>query len=342
MCIDYWQLNKLTVKNKYPLLRIDNLFDQFRGALVFSKIDLYSGYHQFKVKDAVIHKTAFRTRYRHYEFLVMTFGLTNTLATFMDLMNQRRWIELLKYYDCTIEYYPSKTNVAADALSYKAMSKLRAMFARLSLFEDGSLLAKLQVKPTWIYLIREKQLEDDSLVVCFHQDESGITSDFGPNKNGVLCFQRRTDGQSERFIQILKDMLQCCVINFRDSWEDFLPLAEFAYNNNFQSRIHMAPYEALNGRKYRTLLCWTELGKRRVLGSELVSETKDKYQSDLSHVVPVEKIEVRLNLTLDEESVQILDRDVKILKRKSISLLKVMSRNHGTEESTWELEDSMR
>ena len=88
LCVDYRQLNKLTIKNKYPLSRIDNLMDQLHGVADFSKIDLRSGYHQIRVKFDDVQKTAFISRYGHYEYVVMPFGVTNAPALFMDYMNR--------------------------------------------------------------------------------------------------------------------------------------------------------------------------------------------------------------------------------------------------------------
>jgi hypothetical protein len=87
LCIDYHQLNKAMIKNQYPLPRIDDLFDQMKGVMVFLKIDLRSGYHQLWIKEEYVTKTAFKMRFGHYEFIVLLFGLTNAPGVFMSLMN---------------------------------------------------------------------------------------------------------------------------------------------------------------------------------------------------------------------------------------------------------------
>ncbi|KAA3474010.1 DNA/RNA polymerases superfamily protein [Gossypium australe] len=238
------------------------------------------------------------------------------------------------------------------------MTELKAMFARLSLFNDGGILAKLQVKPSWLNEINNKQLLDESLIsrilgimimeFCITEDcilRKALSSSYAMHSEGnkiyrdlrdvywwlglkrkatefeshcLMCQQVKakhqlpsgllqpvkiplwkwervtmdfvsglpltptkkdlvwTDGQLERVIQILDDMLRSCVIDFRGSWKEFLPLIGIASNNNFQSSIKMAPCGALYGRKSHTPLCRTELGERKVLGPELVAETEDK------------------------------------------------------------------
>ncbi|XP_040939547.1 uncharacterized protein [Gossypium hirsutum] len=194
-------------------------------------------------------------------------------------------------------------------------------------------------------------------------------------------------------------MLRSCVLDFKGSWDDYLLLAKFAYNNSYQSSIRMALYEALYGCRCRTPTCWTKLGERRILGLELIADTEDKvslwkkilrfgrkgklsprfigpyrilkcvgpvayqlelpseldrihevfhvsilrqYHSNPSHIVSVEEIEVRPDLTIEEEPVQILERDVKVLRKKQVPLVKVLWRNHGVEEATWEPEEAIR
>ncbi|GJV92076.1 putative reverse transcriptase domain-containing protein [Tanacetum coccineum] len=127
MCIDYRELNKLTVKNRYPLPRIDDLFDQLQGSSVYSNIDLRSGYHQLRVREQDIPKTAFRTRYGHYEFQVMPFSLTNAPAVFMDLMNRIPKVQFLGYVIDSqgIHVDPAKIESIKDWASPKTLTEKR-------------------------------------------------------------------------------------------------------------------------------------------------------------------------------------------------------------------------
>ncbi|GJW80468.1 putative reverse transcriptase domain-containing protein [Tanacetum coccineum] len=136
MCIDYHELNKLIVKNRYPLLRIDNLFDRLQGSSVYSKIDLKFGYHQLRVRDEDIPKTVFRTHYGHYEFQVMHFGLTNAPAIFMDLMNRvcKPYLDkfMIVFIDDILIYSKSKEEHAEHPKLILELLKKEELYAKFS------------------------------------------------------------------------------------------------------------------------------------------------------------------------------------------------------------------
>ena len=145
LCIDYRQLNRVTIRNQYPLPRIDELFDQLQGSRVYSKIDLRSGYHQLRVQESDVPKTAFKKRYGHYEFLVMSFGLTNAPAALMDLMN---WV-FQPYLDRFIIVFID------DILMYSGSSKehlehLRTVF---QILRERQLYAKFSKCQFWLDMV---------------------------------------------------------------------------------------------------------------------------------------------------------------------------------------------
>ncbi|GJY23675.1 putative reverse transcriptase domain-containing protein [Tanacetum coccineum] len=464
MRIDYCELNKLTVKNRYPLLRINDLFDQLQGSRVYSKIDLRSGYNQLRVREEDILKTTFRTRYGHYEFQVMPFGLTNAptnakfdwskkaKAAFQLLkqklcsalilalpedqkelnMRQRRWLELLSDYDCEIRYHLGKANVVVDALSQKERNKplrvralvltiglnlpvqilnaqvearkeenfgtedLCGIFKKLEQRADGTLclngrswipcrvkaeyqkpsgLLVQPVIPVWkwenitmdfvtklpkttfgqdtIWVIVDRLTkfahfllikETDSMkkltrqylkevvsrhgvsVSIIYDRDSKFTSHFWKSLNEALgtqldmsmAYHPQTDGQSERTIQTLEDMLRACVIDFGKGWDRHLPLVEFSYNNNYHTSIIVAPFESLYGRKCQSPNCWAEVGDAQLTGPEIVHQTTEK-------IIQIKK---RIQATQDRQK-SYVDRRLGTLAYR-LELPEQLSRVHST------------
>nr|GEV06472.1 hypothetical protein [Tanacetum cinerariifolium] len=201
-CIDYRELNKLTVKNQYPLPRINDLFDQLQGLKVYSKIDLRSGYHQLRVQEENILKTAFRTRYDHYEFQVMSFGLTNASAIFMDLINQvcKPYLDkfmivfiddILIYfknnkehqenhsdYDYEIRYHTRRTNMVADALSRK--ERIKPLQVRTLVMTIGL------NHPKRILNAQAKARKEENYGT---EDLCGMNKKIEPHAAGTLCLR---------------------------------------------------------------------------------------------------------------------------------------------------------
>nr|GFB14694.1 putative reverse transcriptase domain-containing protein [Tanacetum cinerariifolium] len=163
MCIYYRKLNKLTVKNRYPLSRIDALFDQLQGSRVYSKIDLRYGYHQLRVREEDILKTTFRIHYGHYEFQVMPFGLTNAPAVFMDLMNRvcKPYLDrfVIVFIDDILIYSKSRKEYEGHLKLILRLLKKEELYAKFSKYEFW-----LSKKGCQVYLeqVTSKKTEDKS------------------------------------------------------------------------------------------------------------------------------------------------------------------------------------
>ncbi|KAA3461275.1 DNA/RNA polymerases superfamily protein [Gossypium australe] len=347
MCIDYRRLNKVTIKNKYLFPRIDDLFNQLKGATVFSKIDLRLGYYQLRVKDSDIQKITFRTSFLGH--IVLASGIRvdpSKISAILDwkpprnVSEVRSFLELAGYYrrfikgflmiaipltrmlyvkdewsdKCQKSFDQLKTlltealvlvqpELGKEFVVYSDASKNglgcvlifrdrlcvpinpeliqlilnEAHNNRLS-FHPGSTKMYHDLKQHYWWFVRSDYTLDRLAelyifeIVRLHRVPLSIVSDM----DSSTAFHPQTDGQSEQIIQILEDMLRCCILEFNGTWEQYLPLIEFAYNNSFQSSIKMAPYEALYGRKCRTPLYWTELSESKLHGVDLIKDTEQK------------------------------------------------------------------
>ena len=134
-----------------------------------------------------------------------------------------------------------------------------------------------------LYVNEIVQLDEIPLSIVFGRDPrftsrfwKELQSALGTQLNFSTIFHPQIDGQSERLIQVLEDMLRGCVVDFLRSWDRYIPLMEFSYNNSYQTSIGMAPYEALHDMKCRTSVCWTDLNEHKLIGPDIVKETKEK------------------------------------------------------------------
>ncbi|GJQ99462.1 putative reverse transcriptase domain-containing protein [Tanacetum coccineum] len=177
MCIDYRELNQLTMKNRYPLPRIDDLFDQLQGSSVYSKIDLRSGYHQLRVCEKDIPKTAFRTYYGHYEFQVMPFGLTNAPAVFMDLINRMCKPYLDKFVIIFID------NILIYSKSKQEHEERLKLILEL-LKKEKLLNLPAQILNAQAKAIKEENIKEENL--C------SMNKEFEPRPDGTLCIEKRS------------------------------------------------------------------------------------------------------------------------------------------------------
>ncbi|GKA50850.1 putative reverse transcriptase domain-containing protein [Tanacetum coccineum] len=282
MCIDYQELNKLTVKNRYLLPRIDDLFDQLQGSSTYSKIDLRSSYHQLRVRDEDIPKTAFRTRYRHYEFQVMPFGLTNVPAVFMDLMNR----VCKPYLDKFVIIFVN------DILIYSRYKEEHADHLRiiLELLKKEKLYAKFSKCDFWISIVQFlRHVIDNRLTKSAHFIPTKATDSMETltrlyikeivSRHGVpiSIISDRDSHFTSRFWQSMQSALGTQLdMNFGKGRERHLPLIEFSYNNSYHASIKAAPFEVLYGRKCRSPVCWDEVGDVQLTGPKIIHETTEK------------------------------------------------------------------
>ncbi|GJY40531.1 putative reverse transcriptase domain-containing protein [Tanacetum coccineum] len=311
MCIDYQGLNKLTIKNRYPLLRIDDLFDQLQGSRYFSKIDLHFGYHQLRVHEAGIPKTAFWTRYGHLEFTVMPFGLTNALAVFMDLMN---WV-------CK-PYLDKFVIVFTDDILIYSKSK-----------EDHEIYLKIVLE-----LLKKEELFDNKIKVVKNSKAPKSPSEIW----SFLGFADVAESIGNAALYGRKCRLLVLWAEIRESRLIGPEIVQNTIDKGVQIKEMLKAardrQKSYADNRHNKLLEFSVLS---IYDTFHVSNLK-KCLANANLHVPLEEIKIDKTLRFVEEPVEIMEREVKRLKLSRILIVKVRWNSKRGPKFTWEREDHMR
>ncbi|XP_016165014.1 uncharacterized protein LOC107607597 [Arachis ipaensis] len=332
-------LNKVTVKSKYPLPRIDDLMDQLQGAGVFSKINLRSGYHQIRVKEDDIPKTAFRMRFGDYEFTVMSFGLTNAPAVFMDYMNRERKL-YAKLSKCEFWKEEVKFLIAVDPLKVETVMEWeRTMtvmevrsFLGLAGYYRRFIEGFFRIALPMTKLTRKKV----PFVWMSECEESFQTLKQKLTSAPVLILPE----PHEQFEVYCDASLKGLGYVLMQHWN------VMAYaSRQLRPREANVVADALS-RKSLTI-AWMRIKEEELVDKFVdlkldIGEVARKAYLNQLQISNPESVELRENLTFRVTSVRIDDTSVKKLRGKEVQLVKVAWKRAGVEENTWELEAKMR
>nr|GEX71477.1 putative reverse transcriptase domain-containing protein [Tanacetum cinerariifolium] len=338
MCIDYQELNKMTVKNRYPLPRIDDSFDQLQGSSVYSKIDLRSSYHQLRVREEDISKTAFRTRCGHYEFQVMPFGLTNAPVMFMDLMNRvcKPYLDnfVIVFIDDILIYSKCKQEHEEHLKLILELLKKEQLYAKFSKCEfwipkvqffgyvidsqgihsDPAKIESIKdwASPKTATKIRQFLGSEDFVVYCDASikglDEVLMQREKVEAEDAQLTGPELIHETIEKIVQI-KQRIQAAR-DCQKSYADvrYKPL-EFQVGDRV--RLKVSPWKGV-----------VRFGKQGKLNPRYIGPFK-KCLSDEPLAISLDEVHIDDKLRFVEEPVEVMDRKVKRLKKRHIPIIKV-------------------
>nr|GEY78622.1 putative reverse transcriptase domain-containing protein [Tanacetum cinerariifolium] len=308
LCKDYRELNKLTVKNQYPLMRIDDLFDQLQGSNVYSKINLQSGYHQLLIKEEDIPITTFRTWYGHFKFHVMSFRLTNVPAVFTDFRNLvcKPYLDkfVIVFIDDIMVYSKDEEEHENYFKIILELHKKEILYTKTRCFEnhvwlplfDGlrdlvmheSHKSKYSIHPE-----SDKMYQDLKTLYWWLNMKADIATYVS---KCLTCAKVIAKHQKpSRLLQQPKILVwnwERITMDFvsklprtPSGWDNHFPLFEFSYNNSYHASNKAAPYEALYGRKCRSPIYWSKVGDSQLTGPELICDMNEKIVKIRNHLL---------------------------------------------------------